>query len=433
MLNQITEFARQTRVTENALIIMIGVVIAFCLLFFFLAIVRRLYNGHKYRILDNLKGRQRRSLKKYLRIDPSMKQFPGRTRLHAGSMKWLALEHNLFALVDQEATREIACRLFEQLGYVDHYVKVLDSRKTIARASAIAKLGRMGSPRSAEALLAMLDTGNHEIIAVAVRSLAKVGNAAILLRLMEKLPDLLKENLVTKKTIDSSLVAAGPRIALVLLEYGKTHSDPAMIASTLGVLNAFPVNRKTCDFAVSFLDHPDPEVRARALRLIASCEDVIEVFHEEALPPLLRDPVWFVRLQAVRTIGTRRRAAYTLAISSLVLDEKWQVRNAAARALTLLGKGAIDAFWSLLQSNDRYAKESICEEMEKTGFVDLLMDVQAQTDEAVAAKAREILEIMVSCGFSSSVKDLSRSTPGAGAKRTETEAYNVEFIGAAAP
>lgn len=415
MLDNILDIFKGMELAEIALIIMIVIVVAFCLLLLSLAVIRRLYNARKYRVMDRLRSKYLSLLYKYINSKTSMNQHLDRFQAHPGSKKWIVIEDNLFlfSLINDTNYHDVACQLFEQLGYVDYYIKVLNSRKVIARATAIFKLGRMETPRSAKPLLAMIESENPEIISVTMHALIKAGDASILLKLLTKLPALLNKDLVTKKIIDSSLVAAGPRITPILLEYGKTCKDPGMIASLLEVLSTFPVNREVYDFAVAHLGHPDPEVRIKALKVIAPCEKALGILHEGVLPPLLKDPVWFVRLQAVRTLGRQQQKENAQAIADLVLDEKWQVRNAAAMALTLLGEGAIDAFWTLLKSNDRYAKESICEEMQKTYFVDLLLELLTNSQGTNVVKAREILTVMAACGFSSPLKEFVATTKDA--------------------
>ena len=75
-----------------------------------------------------------------------------------------------------------------------------------------------------------------------------------------------------------------------------------------------------------------------------------------------------------------------------------------------MGEGAIDAFWTLLKSNDRYAKESVCEEMQKTYFVDLLLELLVNGREANAVKAREMLTVMAACNFLSPLKEFVATT-----------------------
>lgn len=384
---------------EIVLLVLIFVIIGFCLLFFLLAVLRRLYNAHRYAVLDNVRSRQMFELKHYMQNRASLEQYQKRFAATPESTEWVALEHNLFDLMGAEATRATAAQLFDRLGYVDHYIGVLKGRKVIARAQALSKLGRMANPRAAKPVLEMLQTDHADIASVAVRALGKIGEGPELLSLLERLPGLLQKNLVTQKTIDASLVAAGPRILPTLLSYAKTCTDARLTASLLEVMYDFPATRDIYDFAVSHLGHAEAEVRAKALKLIAPSEEKFGVLHDDAPARLLSDPVWYVRLQAVRTLGRRRDAKNAAAIAALMRDERWQVRNEAALALTLLGPDAVDAFLELMMSNDRYARESVCEEMEKSGFVEILLDLLGSGREEESAKARHILTLMTACGF----------------------------------
>lgn len=419
ILNHTGTAFKQMGTPEKAAIIATIAIVAACLLFLAMAVVRRLYNGHRYRVLDDLRAGQLIAIRNYIKTKhPDMESF----RARPGSRKWVALEDTLFSLAEDETNRIIVRQFFEQLGYVEHYLKDLNSRRVITRASAIAKLGRMGNSRTAEALLAMLETSDPEIVAVTVRAIAKTGNASTLIKLMNKIPVLLEKNLIAKKTIDSSLIAASSRITPVLLDFGKTCSNATLIASILSVLSSFPVDRDVYDFAVSHFCHPDAEVRAKAARLVMFCEEKVGILHESALLPLLKDPVWFVRLHALRSLGNRKQEKYIPEIFSLVFDEKWQVRNEAAINLTLLGKEAIDAFLWLLKSDDEYIVASICEEIEKTNFVDVLLGIMTSPQQSdTSQKAKEILTIMVSRGFSSPLGEFAK-TLGAGTYPKRQEA-----------
>ena len=424
--NYLVAAYKQMGTTEIVAIASTIVIILLCLTFLILAIARRLYNARRYRILDDLRATQSASLKTFIDKNVAPGQYMSQFWARPGSLKWIALEDVLFSLAEDEANRPTVSFLFEQLRYIDYYSRMAKTRKNISRAAAIAKLGRMGNSTTAQQLLAMLDTRNIDTIAVTVRAIAKTGDAPILAKLIKKIPELLERNLVSKKTVDSSFIAAGPRVTSILAQFGNTCESPAMTASILGILNSFPVNREVYDLAASHVGHPDPEVRSKAVKLILPCEEKLGILHETVLLPLLRDPVWFVRLQAVRTLGNRKRKEYASEIASLVLDEKWQIRNEASIALTFLGKEAIDTFLSLLKSNDEYVTASICEEIEKTGYVDILLGLVKDRQDPDASKAKEILTIMVKNNFTSPLGDFARSIQvelrKAGDKTTLTKA-----------
>jgi hypothetical protein len=81
------------------------------------------------------------------------------------------------------------------------------------------------------------------------------------------------------------------------------------------------------------------------------------------------------------------------------------VRNVAVTALSKLGDPAIDILLSALTSEDGYAKESICEEIEKTNFVYRIIDNLDTDDEIVCNKSRNILISMSSLGFSTPLRE----------------------------
>ncbi|MGE5807860.1 MAG: HEAT repeat domain-containing protein, partial [Nitrospirota bacterium] len=134
-----------------------------------------------------------------------------------------------------------------------------------------------------------------------------------------------------------------------------------------------------------------------------------DMFHAELLLPLLEDPVWFVRLQASRALENLMSERAVDSLGALLLDPNWQVRNAAARALAHIGDASIDVFLNILNHTDRYAKESICEEAERTHFTQRLIENLVSPDVKIHSKSREILKIMHSLNFSTLFHDYLKS------------------------
>lgn len=81
------------------------------------------------------------------------------------------------------------------------------------------------------------------------------------------------------------------------------------------------------------------------------------------------------------------------------------MRNAAALSLTRLSDRALDIFLATLQDTDRYAKESICEEIEKTGFAGRLIGNLASGDPSIRDRSRRILGIMRDLGYSTPLSE----------------------------
>ncbi len=111
----------------------------------------------------------------------------------------------------------------------------------------------------------------------------------------------------------------------------------------------------------------DAEVRAAAAKAIGHVGDASAV---ALLASALSDPVWFVRLQVARALGARAHHRAVRPLVSALTDESWQVRAVAADALRRLGDPAVPALTDcLFSSRDRYAKEQVVEELQRTPFL----------------------------------------------------------------
>jgi hypothetical protein len=146
-------------------------------------------------------------------------------------------------------------------------------------------------------------------------------------------------------------------------------------------------------------------VRGKALRVVARGEK--EAFSRDSgiFLPLLNDPVWFVRLQTAKTIGKLKCENFIDMLKKLALDERWQVRDAATLSLLEAGEASVDAFLELLETPDRYAKESISEEIQRTGFVLTLIEYLDGADLVRKTKAERILTSMHKVGFSTPLRE----------------------------
>jgi HEAT repeat protein len=152
--------------------------------------------------------------------------------------------------------------------------------------------------------------------------------------------------------------------------------------------------------ALEHLQSPNAEVRSKALKVLGRAAANIPRHLDELVLPLLEDPVWFVRLQAAKSAGALALTAAARPLGRLLFDKNWHVRRQAALALTGFDHTAIDIFLEALSTSDSYAKESICEEIEKAGFSDRLIANLVGVDGPLRAKSRDILKIMQGLHFS---------------------------------
>lgn len=393
------------KLTLLAIILSVLLLILFTLV---AATFRRIIHAWKYKELDKHRDQIRRKLKRALVSGDVLKRYQD-YRSTPNSIKFQAVEDVLLDLVNEGKYKNDIKKLFVRLGYVRFYERRLKNSSRIRKASAIDKLGKMFSESSTDKLINVLTLKkqNVEVISVAVRSLARIGSVKALQGILEYLPNLFQEMLVSHKTIENALANFGTAAIPVLIDYGKRYRNTQITASFLEVLSNLPVTKTSCAFGLGNLKSDDPEVRAKALKVVGQANIASFDFDRGLLLPLLKDPVWFVRLQAARAIGNIKYQVDTL--GELLLDENWQVRNAAAMALTKLEDESIDIFLTALQYKDEYAKVSICEEIEKTFFIYRLIENLGSTDKKIFEKSKKILQIMNSLNFSTPLREFLKT------------------------
>jgi HEAT repeat protein len=366
---------------------------------FLASIVRRVRHKEKYRRLDRL----RTFFEKKLVADLSAggaDLITEEYRTLPGSLEWQALEDVLFLLIDEERYRGAVKRLFLSLGYVAYYEDGLASRNRIVKESAIDKLGRMENESSALKLFPLLDDTDPGILSVTVRALSKIGSREALRRVVGKLPRLLGQSLVAGKAIETALLNFDAAAVPVLIEQLGDHREALVVSTVLEILSRFPPESRAVFLAIEHLKDADPEVRSRALKVVGRAEKNLPQHLPSLIIPLLSDPVWFVRLQAIkaaRALGCEQAAG---PLGKLLFDENWQVRSGAALALTGLGDCAVEVFLDALTLYAAGTKEDVCEEIEKAGFTRRLIENLASRDVTVRMKSREILSLMIAHGFS---------------------------------
>jgi HEAT repeat protein len=397
--------------TRQLLLLFIAATSLLILLFIAVTILRRIVNARLHEKLDRLREGYRRQVAEDLSTG-TLRDRTDSYRTRPGSLAWQAVEEVLFEQMNSARHRPFIADLFRSLGYVDRYEKRLDRRNPIVRAAAADRLGRMQSTASAPRLAALLKLDNDEIVSVAMRSLARLNTDEALELVLENLGRLVNALIVSRKTVQAVLEQFNTASPDLFLRYGRSYADsPQVTAFLLGALASLQQNEAVVAYAARHLASADAEVRAKALRLLGAAGAPSRGLSvdAEAVVPLLRDPLWFVRFQAVRALQNIGHAPAARPVGALLFDENWQVRNAAAAALTSLGPAALDVLLDALGLNDRYAKESICEEMVRTHFTDRLFTYLDGNNASLAEKAVTILTTMHRLRFSTSIEEFLRT------------------------
>jgi hypothetical protein len=390
---------------KEILAVLIGCIVILILAFFLAAVIRRVLNARKYAKLDRYRKWYSLKITSALQSGASLSVLED-LRAKPLSLQWQAVEEILFDLIEQRKYRKEVRQLFYRLGYRAYYEKKLKSNRVTTKAAAIDKVGRMLSEFSTGKLIDILNAEDDpEILTVTIRALCRNSYREGLKAILERLPDLYKKSLVSQKTIETSLIHFSADAVPLLVTYGRKYGDPKITASLLEVLSRLPVNPMSLYYAGANLGDYHAEVRARAIKVLGRREASESVLHPALLLPLLEDRVWFVRLQAAKALGTLLYERAVDKLGTLLLDQNWQVRNAAARALTQIGNPSLDVFLDILKYKDRYAKGSICEELERTNFTQKLIENLTSPDRRIFEKSREMLRIMHSLNFSTPIYD----------------------------
>lgn len=392
---------------DQVLLAFIGFVLLVILTVLVATIYRRAAALRRYRKLDRNRERYGKRFRELIDEGKSFDEFSA-FAFPVRSPDWHAVEHVLSALVEDRKYESAGVALFDRLGYRSYHERELGNRDVIAKSSAVEKLGRMRCEASTGKLVPLLDGQDARIVSVAVRALSKIGTREALEAVLERLPALYSRSLVTKKSIERSLRNFGPAAVPDLVRHGERYGDPVSRASVLEVLGILGAP-EALPFAIRNLDHGDSEVRAKALKAIGAAGRDLPPGEKDRVLALLDDPVWFVRLQASKALGILRYDKAVPLLSKRLVDANWQVRNASATAVVLTSDDAIGIFLDTLGATDGYAKESVCEEIQKTDFVYRLIDDLGSPAGETYEKSREILRIMAHLGYGTPLREYLKS------------------------
>lgn len=333
-------------------------------------IARRLYMEKKYRRLDE--ERERYSV--LLAILESGKSIGAldEYRHRPGSPAWVAVEENLFRAFDSGHGRDEAAHLFDDLGYVSHYMETVSSGSRWAQAMAAERLGFMRCARALPLLVKSLESRNIDLKLMAIHALGLIGDASVLPGLVKLLRNsILTDEEISRKVLTSSIVSFG---AAAIRELAAELSAPewrvrAVCLDLLGEIGGAGL----APLFMKMLSDPEQDVRAKAAKGLGRLRYV------DAAPRLesaLADQYWVVRLHSARALGLLREERSVPALIEKLTDKNWQVRRAAAEALGAIGGSAyFELLKVFIDSTDRYARDQAFFELGERGLASALVSM----------------------------------------------------------
>jgi len=246
-------------------------------------------------------------------------------------------------------------------------------RRLSRRLDALEGLAKARLPLAVEPLLELLDHREPAIRLMALRgvarSLARMPGGSLRDRAVLGFAEAVMTSRIPPGAVEEALLlleGTAPQVLAILL--AASHDAPllARAVDAAGRLKLLELG----DDVAAHVDHPEPEVRAAALRTLGRM-GFLPPTAEPAVGEALLDPIEFVRIQATRTSLLLPRETARPALWMLLGDHSWWVRRAAAQAL--LGMGVEGP--RLLQSAgtghpDRFARHMAVQVLLDAGRLD---------------------------------------------------------------
>jgi HEAT repeat protein len=304
--------------------------------------------------------------------------------------------------------------LRDTLGQPEGIIQRVGRLKFLVRARAADNLGIIQHRPSWPLLVKALDDPHPDVPGVAVRSLAAIQEPESFAPLVERLHEVVLKpaTRLSLRTVKTALVSFPLQQARGLLSsLTQSHRRIRFLATDIiremverqsareedFVLDAKNFAPELADVFVGQLCFDEnPDVRARAASVISYLSDPRST---PVLLTLLEDSQWFVRLHAVRALAKRKFLPQAQPVAQRLTDPHWMVREAAARTLLIFGRvGSEKLAEHFLDTEDRYSREQIADEMQRAGLIPNLLAHYASARDGAES---EVIDMLVQMGKTS--------------------------------
>lgn len=244
----------------------------------------------------------------------------------------------------------------------------LSSRHPVTRARAALLLARTGAPAIVDHVVPLLCDPDPDVRLVVCSGLGRIATPraaeALVWGLVARVlpPERIIERLAAPWAVEAILgtLASGPSpVPDVLLDAapsGRAAELDASLARALGIAR----DPRGEPALIALLQEGSEEVRVSAARALGQVGATVCV---PTLVQALDSDVWPVRAQAAKSLGALRASAALAPLERCLCDRAWWVRANAARALRELGEPGLDALRRALEHEDRYAADRAREQL----------------------------------------------------------------------
>jgi HEAT repeat protein len=260
-----------------------------------------------------------------------------------------------------EERTQIPVRLSQIVVAGGNPSRAISWTKRWARVAAARAAARLRLISAMPALIRAMDDPDHDVGYAAADALSQLN--------VPEAADAILQRITTKPTLNNARLAALiEHMDCDMTKLFRTHLEREdsqalfWTATLIGQKEMFDL----ITVVKPLLESPDPNVRA------AACECVGELkikLTDRWLAPLLYDEKWFVQSHAAKALGELHADWAVPDLVELLTSNEWWIRQNAADALVEIGAPSMDAVERLLESDDRFARHTSVEILERLGWI----------------------------------------------------------------
>ncbi len=246
-------------------------------------------------------------------------------------------------------------------GLVEKCISDARNHQGWRRHRALVALGRTRAPEGIPALAEGLRDRNQETRLAALRGLGQMACPEAAVEILNWVGE--AGLVVPALPLQSALIdscAERPQVLLPYLQHAGA-SVREVLGRVLGEVATASLGTEVLQFAEDTL----PELRAAAARALSYAEPGLAV---NVLSELARDPVWFVRLRAIVSLGTLGRPTVIPFLLHGLTDSNRLVRLRAAEALVDLHTESVPILEKVVAMRDRYGLHAYLTALENAGL-----------------------------------------------------------------
>ncbi|MGQ9897598.1 MAG: HEAT repeat domain-containing protein [Acidobacteriota bacterium] len=291
-------------------------------------------------------------------------QFKATTRQEVAALKHVIIE--IYGTAPESMRKSLAS-LYESLGLIADDIQIIHNGSLEERSRATFRLGWLQYLPALDALERVSKHSSTELRLVAIWALTEIADTRCVKPVVIALSEANGWQLMQAA---NRLLGMRRDLTLPLMELldsagGMRERRERIMMTVLDLITDFgnhaqkyinPIAGRKA--AMRLLESDSVNLRTRALRALTALG--VESSQEiEGILRALKDKDWEVRAVAARAVGDLQITAALSALQEAVSDKAWWVRHNAAHALKKLGDAGEIVLLQLLQSDDRFTRETV--------------------------------------------------------------------------